>query len=625
MKKIITIALSAITASMFAQAPIVEGTYLPVGGTRFNQVWDTIPGGTMIVPSTGPNQVWDYSIAFNNMSGVYEVKTNFASTGPKRKYFDTLVVNNFEGKLKDTVLSTHYIDVHIPYKSSLADSMENYIIVTKKGLYNLGGFSHKKSVDSTFILTDPELYVSTSVTYGDVKTDTSRYYGFANKFYYSGNYYKVKLQGMKTKTVTCTGYGTLLAPNATYSNVLLATSKIVQKDTIYIDLNNDGNYYNDAFLPFYPGYTVSATYTTENYFIRNNTFGSSYLMFLGGNANNTTIYNGWYTQPLDTSTIRGTVFTNSLSVANVTVGVAYLYRENSNFAKNDILATDTLDANGNYQFNSIPYGIYRIAIRPDTTVYHHAFITYYGDATDWLSQQTMTISTFGYSLTPYPVGDIHLQYYPVPSGQGTISGNCPGCKVTQTGIPGVGVVIKKKPGNAPIFGGTSDGTGAYSFTNLDNGQYELLVDRPGLQMACTYTFEINGATNITGLAFAEGTQSISATNTVTNAYNTCLGGGSSTTDLVNVTKQNTSQLVSVYPNPYQGQTTIKLLLTDNETITLEVFNSLGQKVQTLDNSIKQAGEYKYNFSAKQLNLANGLYFLKLKTTHQQQVVKLIEQ
>lgn len=39
MKKIITLALSTITACSFAQGPIVEGTYLPVAGTKVKQVW----------------------------------------------------------------------------------------------------------------------------------------------------------------------------------------------------------------------------------------------------------------------------------------------------------------------------------------------------------------------------------------------------------------------------------------------------------------------------------------------------------------------------------------------------------------------------------------------------------
>ena len=210
-------------------------------------------------------------------------------------------------------------------------------------------------------------------------------------------------------------------------------------------------------------------------------------------------------------------------------------------------------------------------------------------------------------------------------GQGTITGNCPGCKTTVAGIPGVGLVIKKKPGNAPIFGGTSDASGNYAFNNLNNGQYEIMVDRPGLQLSCTYTFEINGATIINGLAFAEGTQSISATNTLTNAYNTCLGGGAIVTDVTNQIKSNNNSLLSVFPNPYQGQTNIQLTLTNNDHVLLEVYNSLGQKVQTIDNAVKTPGECRYQFSAKQLNLSGGLYFLKLKTNHQQQVIKLIEQ
>lgn len=429
-----------------------------------------------------------------------------------------------------------------------------------------------------------------------------------------GNNYKGKTKGYKTKEFFGAGYGTLTLANATYSNVLLAKITVQQKDSIYVDIFNNGTY-------------TYITNQVSNYidyaFVRNNTFGSSYLMYMGANASNTLITQAWYSVPVDTGTIKGTVFTNSLAVANATAGVAYLYREASNFAKDDILATSPLDANGNYQFNSIPYGIYRIAIRPDTTVYHNAFITYFGDTTQWTLAQT--IQTFGQQT--YSVGAIHLKYYQPPTGQGSISGNLvenllANFKVAQNNVPGVGTVVKKKPGGLPIIGGVSGGTGGFAYSNLDDGDYELFVDIPGLDMACTYTFNINGATNINNLDFTVGNYSINATYT-NNVNNNCTGG--IVTSLTADNKNTYSNIVSVYPNPYQEQTTVKVTLTDNENVLLEVFNNLGQKVQTLDNSTKQAGEYKYQFSAKSLNLSNGLYFLKFKTNHQQQVIKLIEQ
>ena len=612
MKKIITLAFLTLTAFSYAQVPIVEGTYLPVAGTSVKEAWN-MTYNALSVPVTGANVLWNYATQFATTSNVYTVSTTLASAAPYYQYYNMPFSIGSQ-----TYSATHQAYLRTPLNNP-SDSLHNFLIINKNGLYNVGGFNKKKAYDSTITYYKPELLVTDTATYGLVKYDTSRYIGYAKKYYYAGNYYKVKLRGYKTKIIEGVGYGTLQLPATTYSNVLLAKATVKQVDSIYVDAFNTGNYtYN----------TFQTSSYIDYYFVRNNTFGSSYLAYISATSSNTVTNFGWYSQPVDTCTIKGTVFTNALATTNATAGVAYLYRENSNFAKNDILATANLDINGNYQFNSIPYGYYRIAIRPDTTVYHNAFITYHNDSTDWKKVQSFSTFTTSINPTPtYSVGNIHLQYYPTPTGQGNISGTLnlnllAGFKVAQTNIPGVGSVIKKKPGNSPIIGGVSGSGGTFSYSNLSNGNYEVFVDIPGLNMACTYSFSISGATTIPNLDFTVGNYSINATYT-NSPNNACTG--SIVTGLTNNSKYVTTDLVSVYPNPYQEQTNIKVTLTNRDNVLLEVYNSLGQKVQTIDNTTKQAGEYIYQFSAKQLQLANGLYFLKLKTNHQQQVLKLIEQ
>ena len=56
-----------------------------------------------------------------------------------------------------------------------------------------------------------------------------------------------------------------------------------------------------------------------------------------------------------------------------------------------------------------------------------------------------------------------------------------------------------------------------------------------------------------------------------------------------------------------------------------MYNTLGQKIETLDNSHKQTGTYKYTFSAKSLNYSSGMYFIKLTAGNKTNVLKIIEQ
>ena len=64
-----------------------------------------------------------------------------------------------------------------------------------------------------------------------------------------------------------------------------------------------------------------------------------------------------------------------------------------------------------------------------------------------------------------------------------------------------------------------------------------------------------------------------------------------------------------YPNPFNPRTTIKFSLPKSENVKLEIFNILGEKVQTLLNEFYNAGIYETEFNAG--NLPSGIYFYTL--------------
>ena len=66
-----------------------------------------------------------------------------------------------------------------------------------------------------------------------------------------------------------------------------------------------------------------------------------------------------------------------------------------------------------------------------------------------------------------------------------------------------------------------------------------------------------------------------------------------------------------YPNPFNPNTEIQYALPESNQVTLEVFNSLGQKVMELVNSYKSAGYHREIFDAS--NLSSGVYLYKLTT------------
>lgn len=66
-----------------------------------------------------------------------------------------------------------------------------------------------------------------------------------------------------------------------------------------------------------------------------------------------------------------------------------------------------------------------------------------------------------------------------------------------------------------------------------------------------------------------------------------------------------------FPNPFNPSTTIRYELTKGSTVSLKIFNALGQLIATLVDAHKEAGYYQAQWSAS--NVPSGIYFYRLQT------------
>jgi len=76
-----------------------------------------------------------------------------------------------------------------------------------------------------------------------------------------------------------------------------------------------------------------------------------------------------------------------------------------------------------------------------------------------------------------------------------------------------------------------------------------------------------------------------------------------------------------YPNPFNPTTTIRYGLPQRSSLTLSVFNTLGQKVASLVNETQNAGYHEVKFDGS--NHASGVYFYRLMAGSFVQTRKLL--
>ena len=69
------------------------------------------------------------------------------------------------------------------------------------------------------------------------------------------------------------------------------------------------------------------------------------------------------------------------------------------------------------------------------------------------------------------------------------------------------------------------------------------------------------------------------------------------------------EIISVYPNPFNPTTNISYYINENANVEVSLFDLTGRRVETLENSFKQAGEYTVSWDAS--NHSSGIYYLQI--------------
>ena len=101
-------------------------------------------------------------------------------------------------------------------------------------------------------------------------------------------------------------------------------------------------------------------------------------------------------------------------------------------------------------------------------------------------------------------------------------------------------------------------------------------------------------------------------------------GRSEDSEIIAVKITGESFLMTVIPNPYSGKTNIAFSLESDAEVTIEVLNTMGQRVSLLYDGLQNKGDYKYDFSAKELGFATGIYTVRVVVDGKYYTKRIIE-
>jgi hypothetical protein len=288
-------------------------------------------------------------------------------------------------------------------------------------------------------------------------------------------------------------------------------------------------------------------------------------------------------------------------------GTAVLFNWYPSFTTFDTVQTYAINAAGTYLFTSVPAGNYLIKVFPDTLLYPLTVPTYFGDQYLWTLAQ---IKNHGCVSTD--TANIFMVEGVTGVGPGMLQGivlEGPGFgRLEGDPIPGIDIKLGRNPGGALVSQTTTNAIGQFTFDNIDINNpgeyYTIYVDLPGRERDSTYNVIVT-ATNTTfnQLDFGVDSNSVYPINPIVTSISNS-----------NFAKENK---FSVYPNPYNENTTIAYTLIADSEVRLDVYNVLGVKIESIINTKQQAGEFNYVLDKK---MNAGLYFINLtingKTTTQ---------
>lgn len=81
-----------------------------------------------------------------------------------------------------------------------------------------------------------------------------------------------------------------------------------------------------------------------------------------------------------------------------------------------------------------------------------------------------------------------------------------------------------------------------------------------------------------------------------------------------------------YPNPFNGQTTIRYDLPNARPVSIRIYDLLGRTVKAIDQKIMKPGRHQFTWQGKDAALkpvSSGVYFIHLQAGEEARIQKML--
>jgi Secretion system C-terminal sorting domain/Carboxypeptidase regulatory-like domain len=283
-------------------------------------------------------------------------------------------------------------------------------------------------------------------------------------------------------------------------------------------------------------------------------------------------------------------------------GVVELYQKNVGVtpATYSLVATVNVDGSNNYSFSGVANAEYLMRSVPVGMA--DVVATYFPNAIDWTSStlvQSDPLNVTTADITPFNSIDLTGGV----TVNGTLGWGPNGFTKAASVVLAEGVeVFIQDVNNTTYAQATTDANGLYTFSNVPNGNYQIVVNLPGYSQIDTYDFVVNdNSTTFDELDFLIDDHEIFKSG------------------FLSVSKDFDNDLVA-FPNPTNGKVFIQMPHVFGN-FSADVYNMTGQKIW--DKTV--TGNNVDQFNVDLTDLPAGMYFVKVQSDSEVLEIRVVKE